>query len=249
MFGAYHILQDKTLLKRVRHELREYMGDRTVHEVDPHQLGRDIPLLSSIYAETMRVHIKIYSVYSSPHEDVHLGKWTLPKGGLALVNSAPSHMDTSFWNTKNGQYPVDTFWADRFIVDPADPESGPIDPEFRKTLNRPEKNREDMKPYFSLDGCEGAWVPYGGKIFYHLFLPLHASLTLIFLPHSGGFSMCPGRFIAKAFMIFSASLLASEYEVEFYDDTLEITNYRYGMGVDDVGKPIPFRIRKRASEV
>ena len=57
--------------------------------------------------------------------------------------------------------------------------------------------------------------------------------------------MCPGRFIAKAFMVFSASLLASEYEVELHDDRLEIDRYRYGMGVDNVGKPIPFRIRKR----
>ncbi|KAI0455439.1 Pfs, NACHT and ankyrin domain protein [Xylaria acuta] len=226
MFGAYHILQDKTLLKRVRHELQEYLGERTVHEVDPHQLGRDIPLLSSIYAETMRIHIKIYSAYSSPHEDVDLGKYTLPKGALALVNSAPSHMDKSFWNTKNGKYPVETFWADRFIIDPADLESGPINPECRRSLNRPEKKGDDMKPYFSLDGCEGAWVPYGG-----------------------GFSMCPGRFIAKAFMIFSAILLASEYEVEFHDESIEITDYRYGMGVDDVGKPIPFRIRKRASVI
>ncbi|KAJ8124069.1 hypothetical protein ONZ43_g124 [Nemania bipapillata] len=165
MFGAYHILRDKTLLKRVRHELHEYLGERTIHEVDPHQLGRDIPLLASIYAETMRLHIKIYSAYSSPHEDVDLGKWTLPKGALALVNSAPSHMDKSFWNTKNGQYPVETFWADRFIIDPADPESGPIDPEYRRLHNRPKKEQEDMTPYFSLDGCEGAWVPYGGKIF------------------------------------------------------------------------------------
>ncbi len=61
--------------------------------------------------------------------------------------------------------------------------------------------------------------------------------------------MCPGRFIAKAFMIFSASLLASEYEVEFHNKTIEISNYRYGMGVDDVGKPIPFRIRKRTSVI
>lgn len=246
MFGAYHILQDKALLKRVRHELRDYLGGRTIHEVDPHQLGRDIPLLSSIYAETMRVHIKIYSAYSSPHEDVDLGKWTLPKGALALVNSAPSHMDKSFWNTKNGQYPLETFWADRFIVDPADPDSGPIDPEYRRSLNRPQKESEDMKPYFSLDGCEGAWVPYGGKSF---IVPFHTIADFDSFPYIGGFSMCPGRFIAKAFMIFSASLLASEYEIQFHGERIEISNYRYGMGVDDVSKPIPFRIRKRASMI
>lgn len=61
--------------------------------------------------------------------------------------------------------------------------------------------------------------------------------------------MCPGRFIAKAFFIFSASLLASEYEVDFDDDRLEISNYRYGMGVDDVSRPIPFRIRKRETVI
>ncbi|KAF2807344.1 uncharacterized protein BDZ99DRAFT_500567 [Mytilinidion resinicola] len=55
------------------------------------------PLLSSIYAETLRLHVKSYFVASSPHADVALDRWWLPEGEIALVNSSISHMDERFW--------------------------------------------------------------------------------------------------------------------------------------------------------
>lgn len=165
MLSVYHIFRDEELLRRVRHDLEEFLSKqtRTIHEIDPQQLAKDVPLLSSIYAETMRLYIRIYSMYSSPYEDVNLGRWVLPKGVLALVMSHPNHMDALFWNTRGGKHPVQTFWADRFMVDPSDPGSGPINPECYKTAPWHEQPRSEKKPYFSLEGCQGAWLPYGGK--------------------------------------------------------------------------------------
>lgn len=160
MFSSFHVFKDQELLDRVRQDIQEYLGDQSIHEADPITLVKAIPLLSSVYAETLRLYIKVYSLYRSPHEDVPLGKWILPKGALAVLNSGPSHMDADFWNTKDGEHPVECFWSKRFLIDPSDARSGPVRPELRKPTN--EKAVVDKKPYYSTEGCDGAWIPYGG---------------------------------------------------------------------------------------
>jgi hypothetical protein len=124
---------------------------------EPKKLEK-LPLLSSIYAETLRLYAKSYLIACSPYADIQLGTWWLPKGEMGLVNSHNSHIDATFWNTKDGLHPVDKFWADRFIYDPRDSSTGPVKPEFRK-LSKPEGSR----PFFSMEGLESAWIPYGGE--------------------------------------------------------------------------------------
>jgi hypothetical protein len=105
--------------------------------------------------------------------DVHLGRWLLPRGSVGVLNSGISHMDTTFWNTRNGQYPVTEFWAGRFLVDPHDPESGPINPAHRQgPYSRPSDQQDgesEDTPFFSMEGTEGSWFPYGG-MYYFIFL-------------------------------------------------------------------------------
>lgn len=244
MLSAFHIFKDKDLLARVRHDLQQCTGDRPVRDIEPHQLEKGMPLLSSVYAETLRLYIKLHSVYSSPHEDVDLGTWKLPKGSPVILSSEPSHMDATFWNTQDGRHPVGSFWADRFIVDPSDPESGPVRPECRKPLVRPEKY-EEMKPYFSTQGCEGAWIPYGGKLNSHPGCGHYLIHVADAHPRPGGYSICPGRFLAKNVVTFTSALLASQFDIEIYSESIEFTNRRYGMGVDELKHYIPFRIRRR----
>jgi cytochrome P450 len=110
MISALHIFKEKGLLDRVRRDIQECVGERPVRDTEPQQISKDTPLLSSIYAETLRLHLKLHSVYSSPHEDVNFEKWVLPKGALAFLSSEPSHMDETFWNTKDEQHPVGSFW-------------------------------------------------------------------------------------------------------------------------------------------
>lgn len=164
IMALIHILEDKDLQDRFHNEMQSNFGGQRTTDINLKKLI-SIPLFSSIYAETLRLHVKTYTVISSPHENVPLGKWWLPKGAVGLVNSDVSHMDESFWNSKNGLYPVQKFWSDRFVTDPADPNSGPM---RRELPDRPAQAKvggevERKQPFCSMEGLEGSWVPYGGE--------------------------------------------------------------------------------------
>lgn len=79
---------------------------------------------------------------------------------MSIISPALLHQDESFWNTKGDLYPVNTFWADRFLVYPGDPESGPIRPECRK---QNVDNGSDSEPYYSTEGLKSSWLPFGSK--------------------------------------------------------------------------------------
>lgn len=153
-----HIFKDKKLLRCVRESVKGSSDLTQGEEYDPKKLDK-LPLLSSIYAETLRLYAKSYTIACSPHSDIQLGSWWLPRGEIGLVNSHNAHTDATYWNTKGGLHPVDKFWADRFIYDPNDPSTGPVKPEFRNI-----RKTEDSRPFFSLEGLDSTWIPYGGEL-------------------------------------------------------------------------------------
>jgi hypothetical protein len=157
MLSVYHVFKDPCLLHRVRYNLQSTFKSTPSTEIDPCILIQD-PLLSSVQAETLRLYVNVCVMLSSPHSDIALGRWWMPKGAVGLVHSGITHKDSNFWNTKDGTHPVDSFWADRFITDPADPTSGPTrDPAVRQA------HVSLREPSFSLQGLEASWMPYGGK--------------------------------------------------------------------------------------
>lgn len=153
------MVKQPELLEQVRQRIALYSGPEPVE--GNRNISED-PLLSSIYAETLRLYVDAYSVVTSPHEDARVGQWLLPKNTPAVLNTAISHMDKGFWNTQDMRHPVEEFWAERFLVDPADPSSGPARRECRPTKPTPSVHGE--KPYFSTSGLEGSWFPFGGEI-------------------------------------------------------------------------------------
>ncbi|KAI1455297.1 cytochrome P450 [Annulohypoxylon moriforme] len=213
-----HVTQDQELHNRVRNELRSNFGQQSLAEIDLKKLSNN-PLLASVYAETLRLYVETFTLVSSPIEDVPLGKYWLPKGKLGIVNSAMAHRDEEFWNTKDGQYPLNKFWADRFLIDPNDPTSGPSKI-IRQEPNY--ENPEDTTPHFSLKGLEGSWIPYGG-----------------------GNLVCPGRFLAKNVMIFTCAFLTQEFDVEILTKDLKFGSRNYGFGISMTKKPIQVRMKKR----
>lgn len=162
---------------------------------------------------------------SSSQADVGLGRWRLPKDSIGLLNSSLSHRDARFWNTKDGLHPLDGFWADRFLIDPNDPSSGPVNPAVREELGSKTARQSrpvNGKPFFSTDGLEASWFPYGG-----------------------GYSICPGRHLAKNVIILTCAILANEYDVEFLTDSLAFDKWRFGLGLATPTKALPFRIKRR----
>ncbi|KAI0413526.1 Pfs, NACHT and ankyrin domain protein [Xylaria grammica] len=219
LVASSHVLKDRLLVRRIRQELVPDWNRGRPVECDSRQLSTSI-LLSSIYAETLRMHITAFIPVVPMHGNLHLGKWEIPKKSFGLISTGVLHKNPDIWNTKSGIHPVDAFWAERFIVDPSDPESGPINPRT-VTIPVPERRKNDQ-PYFSLKGLEGVWVPYGG-----------------------GQHMCPGRFLAKLIITSSVAILCSHYDVEFRKDPIAFGTGRFGLGPEHPLRETPFRIRRR----
>ncbi|KAI0384469.1 hypothetical protein F5Y04DRAFT_277845 [Hypomontagnella monticulosa] len=171
----------------------------------------------------LRLYPGVSLMITSPNDtDVLVGKWKLLRRSFGLVGTALVHMDDSFWNTKDDLYPVDTFWADRFLVDPTDPSSGPIKPEIRASKRTDREDAGDGEPYYSTDNLEGSWIPYGA-----------------------GIGMCPGRFLAKEAIISTCSLLVREYNIEILSASLDMDPWRFGLSMARLRSPIYARIKKR----
>lgn len=159
-----HLFEDQSIVHRLRGEIQATYGQCSAAEFDIQHLS-SMPLLHSIYAETLRLHSTSYTVLSALDKDVPLGRWLLPRGGIGLISPQICHMDPNFWNTRRGTRPLQSFWAERFITDPCDPSSGPILPGIAAAQRAQKKIPidSDTKPYVSMEGLEGAYVPYAGK--------------------------------------------------------------------------------------
>jgi hypothetical protein len=118
------VFNDQSLLSRVRAELRQIGFSAITSSQDLEKL-LSIPLLQSANAEVLRLRTEVQSVFYSEREDIKINEWRFPKKSIILVPAGPAHRDPNVWNTRDGEHPVNAFWADRFLVYPNDPRSGP----------------------------------------------------------------------------------------------------------------------------
>ena len=227
MWMIYETFRDPSLLARVRDQISQSFKTReeALSIKFDVESKHSLPLIKSIYAEVLRLRIHVYCVRYTGKEELHINKWTIPKEKILLVATAPAQSDESFWNTKNGTHPLDTFWAERFLVYPNDPQSGPV-------KRQASANREDSfdskesgrQPIFSLEGTEGLWIPYGG-----------------------GTRSCPGRFFSKQVMVSLCVLMTTLFDLEILagEKAGNMNPLFYGFGGQHPNDKIPFRIRKR----
>ncbi|KAH9905249.1 cytochrome P450 [Xylariomycetidae sp. FL2044] len=218
--ALYHIIENEALLERVRQEVVSQIGEQSLAAADTQQLVAS-PLLSSLYAETLRLYVSTYTFVNSPHVDIRLGKWRLPKGSTGLVNSELLHMNSDLWKTRDGAHLVQSFWAERFLINPADPWSGPVRA-VGPSVPGGRKQPAGEKRYFSLDGLEAAWIPYGG-----------------------GRIMCPGRLMAKNTIIIACALLVRDFDFEITRKATEISKHGFGFGMRKPKQPIRCRLKTR----
>ncbi|KAI9897397.1 hypothetical protein N3K66_007253 [Trichothecium roseum] len=226
MMAVAHAVRDKTLHARLRDEVDGLCDGRPLPAVNQKSFTNHT-LLSAMYAETLRLYITVFIPVVPLHGELDLGKWRVPQSSMGMINAAIAHRNEDVWNTKGGLHPVDTFWAERFIIDPQNATSGPFRPECR---DRCADSREQVnvkapgggEPYFSLRGLEGSWIPYGG-----------------------GQNMCPGRFLAKGVITYMLAYMVRQFDLELPEEPIPLGTDRFGMGAELPTRPIPFRIRRR----
>lgn len=188
------LIKDATLLRAVRAEAE------SAFEVDPAsgmrwldllKLAR-LPLLQSIYFETLRMHVSV-NLTREVAKDMPLDGYMLKKGYLVQAPSIIAHFDEEVWGAEN--HPANEFWAERHIiyVDEVD-ESG---------------NTKKVKK-FSVASKGGNLMAYGKQSYLVSFNYSKADYIT-----GGGVSICPGRHFAKQEIMAAIAILVANLDIEF----------------------------------
>lgn len=233
----WHILRDRDLFTRISHEVDACRMNRTSELLcfDTAKLCNQ-PFLQSSYAETLRRYVSVYIIRQSEHEDAHVLDYKIPKGKTMVISSAIAHMDKRNWHTgSQGEHPVDTFWAERFLTYGANPPQptllAPIlDATTSVSPSSTTVSGSDRsEPKFSLNGYSGAWIPFGS-----------------------GIHQCPGRHWVKVQMLLSFAVINAAFEIELLGNGgagLSVDMSKYGLGTMQPGEKAGFRIRRRKRQI
>ena len=228
------VIQRPALLERVRAEIAPYVVTKSSSE-DP-SIVIDIeglcqqPLVQSIYAEVLRVRNGTVVARVPKVPDFKIDGWHFPKDRPIMVSSFDTARNALVWNqgTAEEPHPLGEFWPERFLVDPNDASSGPVlrsSSTSQKGQTKAASGAASGRLRYTLDGTEGAWMPYGG-----------------------GSRMCPGRHFAKKEMITLMAIFITYFDIELLippGARVEHDQKYFMFGVMPPKGPIPARIRRR----
>lgn len=221
------VFKDKTVLSRVRAELEaaEFTGTISYQVVDR---LLSLPLLHSVYAEVLRLRVEVQTVLQNDRDDIRINEWRFPMNSILFVPARPAHKDPDFWNTRDGEHPLDKFWADRFIAYSNDPRSGPR----RRTNLARSANKQAQMSKVTGPG-EAKYVSSG--------------LANSFMPYGVGERVCPGRFYAKRQILAFCAKIVHELDIELLatEKEFESSSVFYGLGIQPPLRSIPFKMRRR----
>lgn len=232
IWSIIEVFRDKDLLCNVRAELAaaEFQGITSSQDIDK---LLSLPLLQSVYAELLRLRIEVQTIFSGHQEDIVINEWRFPPKSLVIVPSGAAHRDSNFWNTKDGQHPLDTFWAERFLAYGNDPRSGPR----RYTAADGDKySQETPKAGSAINGGQPKFVSSG--------------LANSYIPFGLGERICPGRAFARREIVAFCAIIIHQFDVEFLSPKkdFELNPVFYGLGTQRPLGSIPFKIRNRKLE-
>ncbi|KAF4630699.1 hypothetical protein G7Y89_g7433 [Cudoniella acicularis] len=186
-----------------------------------------MPLLQSIYAETLRKYVSVLMVRQTRRE-AKVGSWKIPLGQKVPVCNYSEHMNEQLWNPEGvehetstgGEHPISKFWGRRFVRYKG--------AERRSKAEDHSKSGEQTQATaakFSTEGLRHKWFPFGF-----------------------GERICPGRQFAKHQMLLTFALFSRVFDIELmvaegWKPGPDIQFFGYGIMPPE--EKTPFRIRKR----
>lgn len=230
MWVILHIHKNPTLRSSIRAEFEDAGLQKHIREDEVKTLIT-LPRLQGVYAECLRLYDQGFLPRQTTRE-IQVNGWKFPKNSTIIVSTDVAQLDKKAWNSGlNNEYPVEQFWAERFLLLPNDPDSGPIN---KSSIIQAGRNGDDPDEALKRDGtpsrpifCEsrtaGYWIPYGG-----------------------GSRICPGRHFAKRSIMAATVMLTSTVDIDILatEKEMKLDSVGYGLAVQrPVGK-IPYRIRR-----
>lgn len=145
MWALMEIIKDRDLFKEIRAEVMStYTKDpATGAETIDTQKLLALPLLQSVFSETLRLHMS-FNVMRQVKEPIKIDKYNIKTGTMLQVPMQVSHYNEQVWSVQD--HPADQFWAARHIkyIDEKD-----------------EHGKVTQKRTFNMEGLSGSFFPFG----------------------------------------------------------------------------------------
>ena len=189
LWAMMELIADPELYRAVREECLAassvdlVTGERTF---DPQSLLA-MPLLQSVYIETLRLHISI-NVTREVTQPIKLDGHLLTPGSLIQAPSQIGQYNEAVWGTSG--HPASQFWAGRHL------------------------KHDGGKAEFTMAGRTSSFFPFGT---YLLLVLYHCCFVDKFSTIGGGPSICPGRVFAKQEILMTIAALVTRFEIEMID--------------------------------
>ncbi|KAK9425270.1 putative Cytochrome P450 [Seiridium unicorne] len=113
--------------------------------LEPHKLA-SLPLLQSVYTESLRLHVSILVTRTST-QPVTISGYNIPKGSVFQAPTEVGHLDEAVWSTPD--HPASEFWAYRHVKEV----------ERTDDMGNVAKGLE-----FSIGKRSGSYFPFGRKL-------------------------------------------------------------------------------------
>lgn len=141
----FEVAKDLSLLQALREEVN------TAYVTDPKTGSRTLnlqkfaalPLLTSVYSETLRLSMS-FNVVRNVSQTFTLDGYEIPKGALAQAPTLVAHYDEDVWGME--AHPASEFWAERHI---------------KYTEEKDGSGNISRKRVFDMGGRSGSYFPYG----------------------------------------------------------------------------------------